>query len=56
MAKKRDEEVLETKTQEVVFNTNVKHGKALYKKGESLEASEAEYEVLLKAGVIYEAN
>lgn len=37
---------------EIVFNTNVKHGDTRYKKGESLEVSEEEYEILLKAGVI----
>lgn len=44
------------KTQKVAFIVNVKHNNTCYKKGESLEVPEADYEVLLKAGVLYVAT
>ncbi|MBS4172117.1 hypothetical protein [Bacillus sp. FJAT-49736] len=48
-----DEELdAENETFEIVFKSNVNHNGTRYRKGESLEVSEVEYAVLLKAGVI----
>ncbi len=54
MAKKKEDEVVGTL--EVVFNSKVKYNKSLFKKDESSEVSNEDYEELLKAGVIYDGT
>ncbi|UAW07808.1 hypothetical protein PVJ1_00074 [Psychrobacillus phage PVJ1] len=41
-----------SKKKKVVFNSNVKYGEELVKKGSEYEVSESEYEGLLEAGII----
>ncbi|MDI2588052.1 hypothetical protein OR571_13235 [Psychrobacillus sp. NEAU-3TGS] len=52
MATEKKETTRTAKKKSVTFSVNVKYGSQPYRKGESLEVSEKEYEDLLSAGIV----
>ncbi|MFJ7971315.1 hypothetical protein [Psychrobacillus sp. NPDC096389] len=52
MATEKKETTRTTKKKRATFSVNVKYGENLYRKGESLEVSEKDYEELLSAGLV----